>query len=145
MSHHWEDDWEESDEYAELSCDNCGPWCEHWAGDGLCMLAIEQQAAEWDDYYAKYVTKNVHCPVCGAKLTMYAIPTDKLWTWPGHFYNPMIALDIFCVYDAPKGEIHNCAGIHHIWTGTGKLRQEKLIHLIPSTADSDFVPVQPVS
>jgi hypothetical protein len=95
------------------------------------QTAIEQQAAEYEDYYAEYVTENVPCPVCGAKLTIYTIPAQKLWTWPGHFYNPMIALGIFCAYDAPKGEIHSLDRIHHIWTGTGKYRKEKLIHLIP--------------
>jgi hypothetical protein len=117
------------DEVDEFSCDNCGPWCEHWGGDGLCMLAIAQSGAENEHYEANFVTPNVTCPECGKILTMYEIPVDELWLWPGDFYNPMIALDIFAVYDAPKGEIHRHGDLCHIWVGTGEHRRECLILL----------------
>lgn len=132
----WQDDFEdyydepEEEERWEDPCSRCGPWCEHWAGDGLCMLVIEQQAKDHEEYYRECVTDNVHCPVCGKLLTEYKVPTDTLWTWPGDFYNPMIALGIFCAYDTPKGVLHSHNEVYHIWTGEGKYRQEKLIRLI---------------
>lgn len=128
----WYDDefWEDDDFEYELSCDNCGPWCEHWGGDGLCMLAIVAQAAESDHYHDNFVTEDAVCPGCNKKLTMYEIPTDKLWVWPGDFYNPMIALEIFAVYDASKGEVHPREGkTHHIWVGQGPGARECLIKL----------------
>jgi hypothetical protein len=120
-------DWE--DEADEFSCDNCGPWCLEWGGDGLCMAAIRQQAADDEDYCDRYVTEGVPCPVCGKELVQYAIPVDELWIWPGDFYNPMVALGIYAFYDAPKGEIHRSNGVCHIWVGDGEYRQEKLIKL----------------
>jgi len=87
-----EGDWEEDelDEWANicspLRCGDC------WGGDGICMLEIEQLAAEQEDFERHYVQKGVPCPHCGAALTQYQIPTTRLWVWPGGFYNPMIAL-----------------------------------------------------
>ena len=124
---------------SEDPCDRCGPWCECWGGDGLCMLAIEQQAQEAEQFYKKYVSDNQPCPHCGKELTRYHIPVDRLWFWPGEWpdgehYNPMIALDIFAVIDAPKGEVHKPVQgrfyrFHHIWVGQGQYRSEKLIML----------------
>src|SRR3990172_1608441 len=95
---------------------HCDPWCECWGGDGLCMLEIERQVEEAEEFEMLYVAK-AFCPVCGLALTEYSIPTDKLWAWPGDFYNPMIALEIFAVYDAPKGEFHRHGNLAHIWVG----------------------------
>ena len=126
------DDFE--DEEDQLSCNNCGPWCPDWGGDGLCMIAIEQQANEGEEYHHKYVIQATPCPTCNEKLTLYTIPVTKLWTWPGDFYNPIIALNIYGAYDIPKGELHRFLTegktTVHIWTGTGKARSECLIRLI---------------
>jgi hypothetical protein len=48
----WEEDlygdWdEEEEEERGFSCDQCGPWCPDWGGDGLCMLAIRSMAEEY--------------------------------------------------------------------------------------------------
>jgi hypothetical protein len=117
-----------------------------WMGDNLCEKELEQQASESEDYEKKYVTQNVACLVCGVSLTQYEIPTDKLWVWPGvwpdgAYYNPIIALNIFAMYGAPKGEVHgavtNGTGTYwHIWVGTGKYRSEKIIKLTGSLKSS---------
>ena len=39
------DDWDEEEERG-FSCDQCGPWCPDWGGDGLCMLAIRSMAED---------------------------------------------------------------------------------------------------
>ena len=110
-------------------CSHCGIWCDHWGGDGLCLLQIEQQAMEDEEYHKNYLTENVPCPVCGKYLNQYEIPTDKLWTWPGGFYNPMIALEIYSAYGVAKGEVHHKNNVYHVWIGDGKYREEKLIKL----------------
>ncbi len=62
MADYPEDDWigidEEYESWDDDPCDRCGPWCEHWGGDGLCMLAIEQQAKETKEFEMKYVSTN---------------------------------------------------------------------------------------
>lgn len=105
----YDDRYDDEDEVGDdwkNACDRCGPWCEHWGGDGLCELVLDQMAREDDEFYKRYVSEGIGCPVCGMSLTEYRIPVDKLWLWPGGFYNPMIALDIYLVMDASKGEIH---------------------------------------
>lgn len=131
------DDWEE-DEYDDGICTpgKCG---ECWGGDGICMAEIEQMAKQAEEFEKKYVSHNVGCPHCAALLTQYQIPTDQLWVWPGEwpggvYYSPMIALDIFAIYGAPKGEVHPPVDgrfyrFHHIWVGEGEYRSEKLIML----------------
>ncbi len=127
----WDND-EDWDEWANTcSPSRCG---DCWGGDGICMLEIEQLAAEQEDFEQHYMQRAVQCPHCGAVLTQYQIPTTQLWTWPGGFYSPMIALDIFAVYDAPKGEVHEPVtgrfyNLHHIWVGIGEHRRECLIML----------------
>jgi hypothetical protein len=141
-----DDDWyfdyddDEADDFNEYEssddpCDHCGPTCEFWGGDGICDLVLQQQAEESADYEAEHVTVNVICPVCGQILTMYDVQTGELWTWPGDWYNPMIALNIYAVYDAPKGELHRADNICHIWVGNGEYRREKLIRLLERTND----------
>ena len=133
------DDDEDWDAWDIDPCDQCGPWCEHWGGDGLCMLVIEQMAEEEKFFEKKYMSTN-KCPVCDVELTQYQIPTDQLWTWPGvwledgEYYNPMIALGIFGAYGGAKGEVHpafESKGFmyHHIWVGIGEGRTEKMIML----------------
>jgi hypothetical protein len=36
------------EEAGPYSCDNCGPWCPEWGGDGLCMIAIRSMAEEYE-------------------------------------------------------------------------------------------------
>lgn len=110
-------DWEDEEEASGDPCSHCGPWCDEWVGDGLCMIAISEQARQDEEYHAIFVTENVPCPICGKLLTVYRIPVDKLWTWPGDFYNPLIALRIYSAYDALKGEFHRKDNLCHIWTG----------------------------
>lgn len=129
-------DWSESDYDWDEWANTCSPSrCgDCWGGDGICMLEIEQLANEQSDFEQSYVQKAVACPHCGSVLTQYQIPTTRLWVWPGGFYHPMIALQIFAVYDAPKGEVHEPTEshyhrFHHIWVGEGKNRRECLIML----------------
>ena len=123
-----EEDESDDEDYGD-PCYHCGPGCEHWMGDDLCEFVIDQQAKEADEYHTNYVKENYYCPKCGKELTLYQIPTDQLWQWPGDFYNPMIALDIYAIYGAPKGLIHSVGNIHHVFVGDGKFRDEKLIEL----------------
>ena len=90
------EDWDEWDEYEEeeydpvtaalesgdLPCEHgyCGPECPYWMGDGLCELAIEEQARETEDYEKKHHRK-AKCPVCGKELDEYDVKADKLWVW----------------------------------------------------------------
>ena len=125
----WYEETEDWDAYESDSCYRCGPHCEHWGGDGLCMLEIERQAQESEEYQREFVTENVHCPVCGEQLTEFKIPATELWLWPGDFYNPMIALDIYGILGAPKGVLHHHENVYHIWVGLGQYGKEKLIRL----------------
>ena len=127
-----DDMWDEDDAWRddEPSCDNCGPWCGHWGGDGLCMLAIEQEAAMSYEYDVNFVTEKVSCPVCGKPLTQYEIPVDEIWTWPGDFYPPMKAIEIMGILDTPKAIIcqyqQTSGDIFHVIIG-GSPPVEKLI------------------
>lgn len=128
------DDWDpdDNDETWALEdnpCDHCGPRCKNWGGDGLCMLQINALADESQDFEENFVKDNQECPICHKKLTQYEIPTDNLWEWPGDFYNSIIALNIYAVMDAPKGEIHHSENLYHIYVGDGEYREEKLILL----------------
>lgn len=134
----WSDDWDDEDDESAADYDFetengiCSPSAcgECWGGDGICMREIEEQARQDEEYARLYVSENVACPVCGAVLIEYKIPTDALWCWPGDFYNPMIPLGIFAVYDAPKGVVCRKDNVHHIWVGDGKFRTEKLINIL---------------
>lgn len=120
----------DEDDYNDDPCfHGCHYTCEHWGGDGICMLEVEELARQDQEYQEKYVTQT-SCPVCQQALTQYAIPTDEIWHWPGNFYSPIIAVSIFCVLDVPKGVLHSQDNIHHIWIGEGEFRTEKLIHLM---------------
>lgn len=133
-----ETDYEEEDAEDEFSCDHCGPWCSDWGGDGLCMLAIEQQANEQEEYDKNFIKENQTCPVCKQSLKQYEVPVDELWTWPGDFYNPMVAIGIFGILDTPKGEIHRSGNLCHVWVGAGEYREEKLILLSGKRSIEEF-------
>lgn len=129
-SEDWDDDGWPDDKWFSDPCSSCGPECQYWGGDGLCELALERLASETEDYQQNFVVPGVACPVCGVELTQYEIPTDELWIWPGDFYSPTIALNIYAVLDAPKGLLHSSGKFHHIYTGSyDKNKEEKLIFL----------------
>jgi len=116
----------DEDDYDDDPCQRCGPWCEHWMGDGLCEVACEELAREEKEFEEKYKSTRL-CPVCNQRLTCYQIPeVDELWHWPGK-WNPMIGLGIFAAYGVPKGELHHKGNIYHVWIGAGDYRDEKLI------------------
>lgn len=131
----YDDEWEEW-ENAPCSPMRCG---ECWGGDGICMREIEAQQAQDEAFQQRHVLVDTPCPGCQVALTRYDIPTTELWVWPGtwpgeEYYSPMIALNIFGVYDMPKGEVHEPVDgrahtFHHIWVGTGEHRSEALIML----------------
>lgn len=131
----YEDDWEDyydedyEDEWSD-PCSRCGPWCPEWAGDGLCNLVLEQLASDDEAYREHCIHNDVICPVCGEKLTQYDVMASELWTWPGDWLNPMIALGVYAAYGAPKGEVHRLGNVCHIWVGEGEFREEKLIRLL---------------
>lgn len=115
----------------EPDCGRCGPWCDEWGGDGLCMLQIRAQGNEGADYDRQCVQENILCPVCGKTLTQYAIPTDTLWVWPGNFYGPMIGLGVYGPLDVPKSEMHRWqmgnGTLCHIWTGDPETGQQLIL------------------
>lgn len=127
--------WEDEDDGDP--CSECGPHCQYWGGDGLCMLEINYLAACHQFYEEHYQLELQRCPICGQYLTLYKIPIDQLWQWPGDWLTPMIALNIYAVYDAPKGVVHSAGDLHHIWVGEGEFRRECLIALNCVRQDPD--------
>jgi hypothetical protein len=118
----YDDEWDDEDDWGD-PCSRCGPWCDSWLGDGLCELEIDYQARCQEFYDKHYVFKDQKCPICGKALTLYKVPGD-LWTWPGDWLTPMIALDIYAVYDCPKGVVHSFGkDFHHVWIGSAKPRE----------------------
>ena len=133
-------DWEEEDDYEEDQeeyareidpCSRCGPSCPDWGGDGLCMLQIRQIGGEQEDYSQRYTVANAPCPVCGTKLTLFKVP-GELWTWPGDFYSPMVALSVYGPIDVPKAVLHGADtralpgithDIYHVWIGDSTRQQ----------------------
>lgn len=131
------DEWDDDDDDELMGC---GPWCGScWGGDGICMQELEAMAEEGADYETNHVQHDVPCPVCGKQLTQYDVETDKLWVWPGGWYSTYIALNVYAVYDCPKGEIHQQEGVYHIWIGEGDYRREQLIRLLgePQEVESE--------
>ena len=125
----FEDEWDEEEDFYddEYPCHNCGPWCPHWLGDGICELVVEEQARQWEEYMKKHKRK-AKCPVCGKELEEYDVKAQKLWTWDIGWYDPLIALHIYGPYDIEKGVIHSKGNVYHIWVGDKK--NQKLIRLI---------------
>jgi len=121
-----EDDYE--DEWPPCNT-NCGPICEHWGGDGSCMLAIEEQAAESEDYHSKYTLDGVLCPVCNQSLILHQVKADELYIWPTDEYGPMVGLEVYAAYDTPKEILHTKGKIYHIKIHSAK-PHEKLIQLL---------------
>jgi len=118
------EDYEDAEDY--YSCDNCGPWCPHWGGDGLCELEIEAFAKEHEDFEKKYKSQRL-CPVCNESLECWQIPdVDTLWQWSAQ-HHPLIGLEIYRAYGVPKGVVHSKGNIYHVWIGEGEYREEKLI------------------
>lgn len=125
------------DEFEEWADETNDEWLEFDDEPSLDYARRMQEIHE--SFERRYVSRNAYCPHCGQKLIQYHIPTEWLWVWPGEwpdgeYYPPDIALNIFTVYDAPKGEVHEPVTgrfyrFHHIWVGTGEHREEKLIML----------------
>jgi hypothetical protein len=123
--YYWDDpeDEDEEEDYDDAPCSHCGPSCPEWAGDGLCMDEIRYQGIcqEFYDMHCKLDLQT--CPVCGKVLTLYEVPCD-LWQWPGDWLPPIVALDIYAVYDCPKGVTHSFGkDLHHIWIGSANGRE----------------------
>ena len=118
----YEDEYE--DDIDELDCDDCGPWCPYWMGDGLCELEIQEQVRTIREYEEKHVHKDVPCPVCGKKLTLYELHEDELWV--GGNDPVFIELAAYGPIQADKELIHSKDNVYHIRVGD----QEKLVKLL---------------
>jgi len=121
-----EADWESDD-----PCDNCGPWCPDWGGDGLCMLVIKEQARQRSDYNRRH-TGERKCPICKVKLKRFdVVGVDELWVWSPEYYDPIIAIDVLGPLWLNKGEIHHKGNLYHVWIEWGTGKEERLIRLLP--------------
>lgn len=126
------DDFEDPDDWdIDDMCDHCGPWCEHWGGDGLCMLVLQEQGRQRKHYHENHVRDST-CPVCGAELEEYDVYSrdGELWSWNPEFYDVMIGLEVYTPYFVPKGELHHEGDVYHVWMGTDENRTEKLIKVL---------------
>lgn len=127
-----EEDWESDD-----PCDNCGPWCNEWGGDGLCMLVINEQARQRREYDRKH-TGTRKCPICKKKLKRYdCLNVDSLWSWSLDPYDPMIAIDVLGPLWLNKGEIHHKGNLYHVWIEWGSGKEERLIRLLPRKLEKE--------
>lgn len=118
----------------ELSCDNCGPWCEEWMGDGLCNLVIKEQTRQSAEYNRKH-TGERNCPICKKRLKRYdCVNVNELWTWCPDPYDPIIALNVLGPIWLKKGEIHHKGNLYHVWIEWGDGKEERLIRLLPKKA-----------
>jgi len=100
----------DADFYDDDPCLHCGPHCQHWGGDNLCMLEIERQVQVQIEFEERYVS-DITCPVCSVETKQVALPTAGLWVWPGDWDfggEVMIALRLF-------GTIWSDKYIKHIW------------------------------
>lgn len=137
MDESYDEYWEDDEDYNDWGdpCDPCDMSCEHWGGDGICLLAIDMQEKDEKEYAEKYTRENTRCPVCGNYMTQFHIPTDKLWQWPGGRWefagNGMLGLMVYGAYDCAKGVLcKKDIGKYtyfHIWVG--KTDNQKLIKL----------------
>jgi hypothetical protein len=124
------------EEYAEDiesgdGCDHCGPWCDDWGGDGLCMLVIKEQARQRAEYDRKH-TGERNCPICKKRMPRFdCLNVDKLWEWSLEPYDPMIGLEVLGPQWLDKGELHHKDNLYHVWIGEGEHRKEILLRLIP--------------
>lgn len=127
---YFEDDEPWMDDYED--CGNCSPWCPHWGGDGLCMIAIEEQTRQREEYL-KLHTRTSRCPVCGTELTEYDVYAGEgePWTWSAGFYDPMIAvMDVMGPLWLNKGVLHSQGKVHHVWIEWGSCRDERLLRYL---------------
>ena len=81
----------------ELSCDNCGPWCEYWAGDGLCELEAQRFANQIEEYEKNH-HRTAKCPVCGAELEEFDEPIEITIHYPD-YYAKGIDEDLLAIYE----------------------------------------------
>ncbi|MFH2111740.1 MAG: hypothetical protein ABIJ47_10840 [Candidatus Bathyarchaeota archaeon] len=116
----------------DLGCGSCGPWCPEWGGDGLCMLAIMEQARQREEYLQLH-TRIAACPVCGTSLKEYDVYSGdrEPWTWSLGFYDPMIAaMDVMGPLWLNKGVLHSQGSVYHIWIEWGTGREERLLRYL---------------
>ena len=128
--------WMDIDDYEDIEededCDTCGPWCPEWGGDELCMIAIEEQTRQREEYLKRH-TRAATCPVCGAELTEYDVYAgdNEPWTWSAGFYDPMIAvMDVMGPLWLNKGILHSQGRVHHVWIEWGTGRDERLLRYL---------------
>ena len=55
----WPPDYEDEE---DQECDSCDPWCPEWMGDGLCMVAIEEQPRQQEEYLKRHVRATTTIP-----------------------------------------------------------------------------------
>jgi hypothetical protein len=95
--------------YDNDPCLNCSPQCKYWLGDNLCELEIERQTKVSKEFHERFVS-TVHCPICDKELSQIALPTDKLWVWPGGDWDfageVMLRLELFGTIYSAKGVLH---------------------------------------
>ena len=91
------DDWDEA-EADPHSCDNCGPWCPEWGGDGLCMIAIRHMAEEYEaeEYERKHPLAAAVWRLCAS---LSAVLSEIL---------PARCPDCGKFYIFSKGDHHDC-------------------------------------
>jgi len=131
----YNDDDADPNDYGD-PCDPCDMSCEHWGGDGICLLEIDIQEQEEEAYLSKYSRKNTRCPICGNYMTQYHIPTDRLWVWPGGKWefagSAMLGVMVYGAYDCPKGILCKWSRgeyiYYHIWVGA--IDNQKFIKLL---------------
>lgn len=130
----WEDydDWEEYEDDWDDPCSNCGPWCPHWGGDGLCMVEIEAQAEMRKEYEVQHV-RDSKCPVCGKKMKeydIYAGTEAKPWLWSAGWYYPILGIEVLGPLWLNKDVIHGEGRVFHVWIEWGSGREERLLRYL---------------
>jgi len=120
------------DDEDELSCDNCGPWCDSWGGDGLCMREIEAQTKMRKEYEKNHIRK-AKCPICGKELTeydVYAGSKPEPWTWNAGWYYPILAIEVMGALWLKKDVIHGKDQVFHVWIEWGTGKEERLLRYL---------------
>lgn len=115
------------------SCDNCGPWCDDWGGDNLCMAVIREQTKQRSEYERKH-TGERNCPVCKKRLKRYdCLNVNELWNWSMEPYDPIFGLEVLGPLWLNKAEIHHKGNLYHVWIEWGPPtgKEERLLRLIP--------------
>ena len=121
------DEYEEEENYED--CVGCGPWCSEWGGDGPCIIAIEDQNRQREEYMKRH-TRSSRYPICGAKLTEYDVYAKEAepWMWSAGSYDPMIAvMDAMGPLRLNKGILHSQGRVHQVWIEWDSGREDRLL------------------